>query len=205
MKINGNDILLAIGEIDEKLLAYPERRSTHYRRIRTLSLVASLVLCVSIVLTFYIGVVFRGATKDDANNLPGFDSVPPEGGDNGSAWEPSIYPTVLFPSATSPDVNSMPGVGIFDEFNNDVLAYIEGGTIKIMLPSAAEDKVYAVYTDNKLLLTPNGALEGYSKFTIDAEGLEAIEYEYEGKLYRINVTKIGGNTVRFEYAEVGYE
>lgn len=207
MKINGNDILLAIGEIDEKLLVYPQKRSTHYRRIRTLSLVASLVLCVSVVLTFYIGVVFRGATKGDANDnyYPGFDSVPPEGGDNGSAWEPSIYPTVLFPSATSPNVNSMPGVGIFDEFNNDVLAYIEGGTIKIMLPSAAEDKVYAVYTDNKLLLTSNGALEGYSKFTIHAEGLEAIEYEYEGKLYRINVTKIGGNTVRFEYAEVEYE
>jgi hypothetical protein len=99
----------------------------------------------------------------------------------------------------------MPGVGIFDEFNNDVLAHIEGGTIKIMLPSAAEDKVYAVYTDNKLLLTSNGSLEGYSKFTIHAEGLEAIEYEYEGELYIINVIRADGNTVRFEYEEARYE
>ena len=204
MKINGNDILLAIGEIDEQLLAYPERRSTHYRTMRTLSLVASLILCVSVVLTFYIGVVFKGATKED-NYYPGFDAVSPEDSANGGANAPSSYPTVLFPYPTSPDVNRIPGVGIFDEVKNSVLAHIEGGTIKIMLPSATEDKVYAVYTDNKLLLTSNGALEGYSKFTVHAEGLEAIEYEYGGRLYRIKVIKAGENTVRFEYEEARYE
>ena len=207
MKINGNDILLAIGEIDEKLLAYPEKRSTHYRTMRTLSLVASLILCVSVVLTFYIGVVFKGATKGDAsdNYYPGFDSGPTEDSANGGANAPSSYPTVLFPYPTSPDVNRIPGVGMFDEVKNSVLAHIEGGTVKVLLPSGENDKVYAVYEGEVLQLTSNGSVGDYAKFTVHAEGLKAIEYEYEGKTYRINVTNKEGNSLEFKYAEVEYE
>lgn len=80
--ISGEDILLAVGDINEKLLEYPSRSRYRAKRIGSLSVAAMLVLAVSAVIIFYAEVVFKGAHAGDPSF--DFDSIV-SGGNKGDA------------------------------------------------------------------------------------------------------------------------
>ncbi len=70
-KISGEDILLAIGDIDATLLAYPKRESYRDKLLKKLSVVAVIVICVSVVFSGYYNLVMKGAHASDPNYFPG--------------------------------------------------------------------------------------------------------------------------------------
>ena len=99
-KITGSDLLEAIGTLPEQYLTYPSKVRTRSMFFKKITIAASLLLCVSIILTFMINnldFLFLGAKGD--SNSP-FD----EGMDNGEAENGNNFTPEDKPSSgTSPD------------------------------------------------------------------------------------------------------
>ena len=206
MKINGNDILYAIGNIDESLIAYPRKRATHSRRIRTLSLVASLVLCLSVVLTFYIGVVFKGATKDDGNYFPGFDALPPEnnGASNGGSGDEVIYTftSAICPLPIEPNID-IEDAGIIgaNYTNASIPIYTKDGRVTVYIPYDASASVIAIYDDNEEVTLTRAELIGdFAKYEIEANGIRFIEYAYGEKTFILEIHSSSEEAVWIRYS-----
>ena len=201
MKINGNDILYAIGNIDESLIAYPRKRATHYRRIRTLSLVASLVLCLSVVLTFYIGVVFKGATKGDDNYFPGFDAIPPAGG-NSNGEVINTFSSAICPLPLEPNIDIEDAGIIGENYTNDSIPiYTKDGVVTVYIPYDADGLVLAIYEDEEEITLTRAELIGdFAKYEIEADGLRFIQYAYGEKAFILEIYSSSDAAVWIRYS-----
>ena len=86
-KYSGEDLIRAIGELDEELLSVPTRKAQASRIFSRVTVAASFVLCFAIAATFFIGTL--GNLKDEAPNDMNGEAMPPtsdndimHGGDN---------------------------------------------------------------------------------------------------------------------------
>lgn len=80
-KISGEDILLAVGEINERLLEVPSVRSCRAKRIGKLTSVAALLVSFAVIFNFYYNLVLKGANADAPDADSGITSSDGVSGD----------------------------------------------------------------------------------------------------------------------------
>ena len=78
-KINGIDLIEALGDVDARLLEYPSTASYKAKRLGIFSAAAMLAIALSAVIVFYARVVLVGGSSPELN---GGSNMPTIGGDS---------------------------------------------------------------------------------------------------------------------------
>ena len=77
-KISGEDLLFSIGELPEQLLEYPSSNAIRAIFIKKLTVAASFIVCVSVVITFLFGSLGKkfdvGGDFDKSENFSDLNS-----------------------------------------------------------------------------------------------------------------------------------
>lgn len=201
-KISGEDIFLAIGEIDDDLLMYPEAVISKRRYIKPLALAASFILCFSLVISYFVTVVFRGANSEDNSASGDFNSgyvgestpnSPNVDGGNCDSADTNVYSSVSI-DLTWLSVGHHEGAGYMpveegfklfvSTVNNQLVLYIpadfmSSGEVYLNLVGG-EVQTLGEYT----------AVGTHSKLLISTEGLLSISFAHEKGNFEINVSTV---------------
>jgi hypothetical protein len=220
-RITGEDILLAVGEIDESLLSYPRKRRTHYRIIKPLTVAASLIVSVTIAFSAFVGGVLLRANKDDgadngmsgdvtypggdyedsANGTPQRPQKPGGSGSTGSTGSKDVHSAIIF---AYPLIEGYEGIDAHLLKQGGLrTAYCERnefGAITIYLPADSIDLTFDGADD--LTLTPDEDFGAYARYTVYTDKLEQIRYTAEGRSYRIAVLERRNDAIKLGIFEV---
>ena len=170
--ISGEDILLAIGEIDEKLLAYPTKAATRATIFKKLA-VACVSFAVCAVLAF---IALRPGlpTLDKNDGSEGFGDSAMGGVDNENSAPSSPYP----PENDNDVSNSIHGAlriekdGSFENYvqNGNIYLHLRlnDGVLKIMV-STEHEKPTVNITDRSGNTVYNPQDSGSGYYTLDVE------------------------------------
>ena len=193
-KYSGEDLIRAIGELDEELLSVPTRKAQASRIFSRVTVAASFVLCFAIAATFFIGTL--GNLKDEAPNDMNGEAMPPtsdndimHGGDNSGNNAPTPnepggdYGDTGEGSPEEPGGDYGEGEGSADESNiplSDIRIGYDGAPL-----NAETGKILTV-------VATDGYLYLYVELSPDAEysalSEDGTELEYEattGGAYRL--------------------
>lgn len=186
-KYNGEDLIRAIGELDEELLSVPTRKAQASRIFSRVTVAASFVLCFAIAATFFIGTL--GNLKDEAPNDMNGEAMPPmsdndimHGGDNSG----NNAPTPGEPGGDYGDAGDggAEGEGSADDESNIPLSDIRIGYDGAPLNAGTGKILTVVATDGYLYLY----VELFPDAEYSALGEDGTELEYEattGGAYRL--------------------
>ena len=193
-KYSGEDLIRAIGELDEELLSVPTRKARASRIFSRVTVAASFVLCFAIAATFFIGTL--GNLKGEAPNDMNSEAMPPtsdndimHGGDNSGNNAPTPgepdgdYGDTGDGSPDEGEGSTGEGEGSADESNiplSDIRIGYDGAPL-----NAETGKILTV-------VATDGYLYLYVELSPDAEysalGEDGTELEYEattGGAYRL--------------------
>ena len=84
-KITGEDLLVAIGDLPEKLLEYPSNHRTRALIFKKITIAASLILCISVVITFFLNSGLFSPKFDMDGSINDMNSAPPPTNGNDSS------------------------------------------------------------------------------------------------------------------------
>lgn len=200
-RISGEDIFLAIGDIDEALLEYPAKKHPFQRYIKPLTVAASLVLCLSVVLSYIFGVVLGKAgmenTDDAAGSNQGAESAP--GSTTGTLAKSSV--TIAFSdSLMDSDADVSCDSKIFLNANNSLLISVKSdGCFDVYVPlSIASSYEINVLRGEENAEKPDIAEEkgNLLKYTLTTDGLTEISFRSSNAVYKIRVEKVSENLIR---------
>ncbi len=193
MKTNENEMLFAIGEIDEKLLesARPRGRAAHKPLYRYIAVAASLVLVVGVVL----GAALLGGGNIIGPTGGGENNDPADGGNNDDGTKPDFHALMMNyligkGESASEDVNDADeddNVGVGGDF-----ASPEGGIPGADAGSTGSNGSYLEVTDNQI----EGIIEGdlakaTEKYIFRFYGMRLYIYAMDGEnSHEVSVTEL---------------
>ena len=202
-KYSGEELIRAIGELDEELLSVPTRKARASHIFSRVTVAASFVLCFAVAAIFFINVVL-GGSKADANGDEMNGAMPPTS-DNDSSMNDA--PSGNRPGVSEPDDDfgeSNGGVDIGDGSSSEGGTEGEGGGEGE--GSADDEFTYLTdirigYNGHPLNIEPNKpitvkAIGGYlylyvelmpgADYSVCDEGGNELEYEVTtGGAYRL--------------------
>lgn len=199
-KYSGEELIRAIGELDEELLSVPTRKARASHIFSRVTVAASFVLCFAVAATFFIGTL--GNLKDEAPNDMNGEAMPPtsdndimHGGDS-----PDNENNAPIPGEPDGDYGESGGVDIGDGSSGEGGAEGEGGG---MGEGSANDE-FTYLTDIRI---------GYNGHTLNIEPNKPITVKAtRGHLYLYvelmpgadySVCDEGGNELEYEVTTGG--
>lgn len=201
-KISGEDIFLAIGEIDEKLLEYPKEKPRAVRFIKPLTLAASLILCLSVVFSYVFNVMLGGAKSEDMSNMEGMGSSSAPGASGNSAEKNDCTAVIITLSSIASDVIASTDLTeeiLLDANNSLQIKPDADGEFTVYIPKEITNE-YVINVSriggNAEALSNSTETGDFLKYKVSAEGLSEISFEKDGSVYRISVTDAGGGYIR---------
>ena len=207
--ISGEDILLAIGDIDDDLLVYPAHRRTHYRIIKPLTLAASLIICITVAFSvFFSGILMKADKEDSAaggdNFAPGDDGIMNDRPNHEDAPDSNggltVHPAVIIAYPMRDGYQTLHGYVLAE---GESVAYVrinENGMITLYLPTHSVTAT-TVSGGTESITSDEGG--NYIKYTVSPESFSALHYTCDGISYSVTVSKHTALTVKLTVTKEG--
>ncbi len=195
-KYSGEDIFLAIGEVDADLLAYPKRQSSYGRYAKPLAAAACFVLIVSFVVVYFVKIVFGGAMMEDKgdNMSQGSDGFDSNSG-NGSGMAPGDVTSLgceiyIYPEGHSLTATQKQPKLVLNVTNSLQIPTNNSDIITLYVPEAYADD----FEINVLRVTGNyekcaesEGIHDYLGYSSELEGIKGILILLSGEEYYFNI------------------
>jgi hypothetical protein len=182
-KICGEDLLLAIGNIDDELALVPERKSAKFNKWTKIA-VACVCFAFSAVTVFSIGKTLSGVNldkNDTGTGMPPMNGIISEGS-SGSTDDESLPDRILI------DHTGKVEDGLRYDSQRWQLELTQNGEFRISIEPVkdAEHKVLAIYEDGTRKLIESSTVDAYGiTYTVPAE--EGFKLYISGTNFKMNI------------------